>query len=203
MRNKRRWFLGMAMAAALGGALTACSPTGIAVGAGAAVGTTFLQERGPQEAGRDALIKTEINAQLFRENLDLYGQVTTSVVEGRVLLTGIVPNDAARETAARIVWRDGRVREVLNELLVGVKDNQWGRDTEIQTRLRARIFGDGKIQDINYNIDVAAGNVYLIGIAQDQAEIDRVIGWARDVPGVRRVVSHVLLRDDPRRRAQP
>lgn len=180
--------------------LSACSPVGLAVGGAAAAGTTALQERGMREAGRDTLIKTNISERFFRQSIDLFGQVTVSVIEGRVLLTGIVPNEEARESATRIAWGDDRVREVLNEVMVGAKDNQWGRDTSIQTQLRARIMTDSAIDDINYSIDVAAGNVYLLGIAQDQAEIDRVLSYARDVGGVRRVVNHVMLKNDPRRR---
>ena len=36
-----------------------------------------------------------------------------------------------------------------------------------------------------------------MGIAQDQAEIDRVTTHARQVRYVRRVVSHVRLKNDP------
>jgi hypothetical protein len=36
-------------------------------------------------------------------------------------------------------------------------------------------------------------------VAQSQAELDRVIAHAKDVSYVRRVVSYVLLKDDPAR----
>ena len=38
-----------------------------------------------------------------------------------------------------------------------------------------------------------------MGIAQDQAELERVTGHASNIKGVSRVVSFVLLKDDPRR----
>jgi hypothetical protein len=40
-----------------------------------------------------------------------------------------------------------------------------------------------------------------MGIAQDQTEIDRVTIHARQVRYVRRVVSHVRLKNDPRRKS--
>ena len=39
------------------------------------------------------------------------------------------------------------------------------------------------------------GVVYLMGIAQSQAELDRVTGHARNQSYVRRVVSHVRIKD--------
>ncbi|MFN3401475.1 MAG: BON domain-containing protein [Ferrovibrio sp.] len=44
------------------------------------------------------------------------------------------------------------------------------------------------------------GTVYLIGLAQNDAEIVKVTDHARTIKGVRKVVSHVWLKTDPRRR---
>lgn len=38
-----------------------------------------------------------------------------------------------------------------------------------------------------------------MGVARSQAELDRVVGHAKDIAYVRRVVNYVLLIDDPRR----
>jgi osmotically-inducible protein OsmY len=58
---------------------------------------------------------------------------------------------------------------------------------------------DGAVKNINYTVDVENGVVYLMGIAQDQDELDRVIATARDISDVKKVVNHVLLKSDPRR----
>ncbi len=39
--------------------------------------------------------------------------------------------------------------------------------------------------------------VYLIGIAQSPAELERATNHARAIPYVRKVVSHVRLKDAP------
>ena len=46
------------------------------------------------------------------------------------------------------------------------------------------------------------GIIYLLGIAQNQDEINRVMEYARNLRYVRGVVSHVLLKDDPNRYSQ-
>jgi len=45
--------------------------------------------------------------------------------------------------------------------------------------------------------------VYLVGIAENQAEIQQVTDVARHVKGVEKVVSYIILRDDPRRLPDP
>jgi osmotically-inducible protein OsmY len=77
------------------------------------------------------------------------------------------------------------------------------RDTWISTRVRTSILSDGSIRDVNYTIDTQNRVVYVLGIAQDQRELDRVLNHARSVPDVRRVVNYALLKDDPRRFASP
>jgi osmotically-inducible protein OsmY len=60
---------------------------------------------------------------------------------------------------------------------------------------------DASVRSINYSIDVVGGTVYLMGIARSQAELDRVLNHARNLPYVKQVVNYVLLKGDPRRRA--
>ncbi|MDB2683198.1 BON domain-containing protein [Alphaproteobacteria bacterium] len=49
------------------------------------------------------------------------------------------------------------------------------------------------MQSINYNIDVVQGIVYLMGVGQTRAELNRVIETARTIPDVKQVVSYVKL----------
>jgi len=178
-----------------------CTPVGLAVGGAATVGTAAAEERGIKTAAEDAWIATQLNEKLFRHDHVLFGKVNLEVREGRVLLTGNVPSPEARVDAVRLAWQVPGVREVLNEIQVtdqaGLLD--YGRDVWIANTLRARMLLDKEIRNINYSVEVVNGVVYLLGVAHDQAEIDRVVGHARNIEHVRRVVNYVLLRDDPRR----
>ncbi len=66
-------------------------------------------------------------------------------------------------------------------------------DTTITTKLRARLTGDRNVSGINYSIETVHGTVYLMGTALDRAELDRVIAHARDISGVKNVVSYVRI----------
>ena len=76
------------------------------------------------------------------------------------------------------------------------------KDAWIANKLRTQLMFDGDIKNINYTIDVVNGVVYLMGIAQDHKELNRVIALARDISDVKRVVNHVMLKTDPRRNTQ-
>jgi len=184
-------------------ALSGCTVAGLAVGAGATVGVAAVQERSIADAAKDTEIQLEVNSRLLQKDHVLFGKTSVTVVEGRVMLTGSLHREEMRDLAGRLAWSVPGVKTVYNELQV-VPDNgeiEIGRDTWISSQLRTKILTDKQIVDINYNIDTVNGVIYLMGIAQSQAEVDRIIAYARDIPKVRHIVTHVMLKDDPRRKA--
>jgi hypothetical protein len=83
----------------------------------------------------------------------------------------------------------------------GVVD--YARDTAISTELKGRMLFAKEIQSVNYSLEVVNGSVYLIGVAQTETELDRVLNLARNIRNVKRVVHYVLMKDDPRRFRDP
>jgi osmotically-inducible protein OsmY len=178
-----------------------CAPVTLAVGAGTEVGTAAAEERGVEGAADDLRIRAEINDLWFRHDAEMYQKVTLTVHEGRVLLTGSVKKPEQRVDAVRLSWQAAGVREVLDEIQVedssGIVD--YGRDVLIANNLRARLLFDKQIRNVNYTVDVVNGVVYLMGIAQNGDELERVIAHARDISHVQKVISHVILKNDPQR----
>jgi osmotically-inducible protein OsmY len=163
------------------------------------------QERSFSHAVDDFNTQTELNARLLGESAALFANVNLTVIEGRVHLSGTVATDEQRRTAARLAWATPNVKEVVNDIEVtdqtDLVDN--ARDRWINAEVRARILTDGSIRDVNYTVDTQNRVVYILGIAQDQGELDRVLAHARAVPEVRRVVNYAMLKGDPRRFASP
>ena len=189
----------------LGAAASGCAPVVVAGAAGAGAGAVAYQERSFEDAVDDAQIRLEINHYWFQESEDLYREVQLQVQDGRVLLSGIVPDPETRVNAVRLAWKAEGVREVINEIQVtdqsGVVD--YARDTWISTQLKAKLLVDRDVLSINYSVETVNGTVYLIGIAQSEAELELVTAHARTIEDVKRVVSHVVLKDDSRRPATP
>lgn len=195
-----RPLLNVLIIAAMGGLLSGCAAT--VVGAGASAGVAAAEERGLDGAVDDLKIRTEINHLWFQKDVEMYRKVNLNISEGRVMLTGVVPTDQARADAVRLSWQATGVKEVLNEIQVlAAGESGWDQanDLWIQNKLKARLLTDSDVKNINYVVDVTDSVVYLLGIAQSSAELDRVIAHARDVSGVKRVISHVRLKSDPRR----
>ncbi|MGD9538625.1 MAG: BON domain-containing protein [Alphaproteobacteria bacterium] len=199
----RRLLAGVALPAALLLALNGC--VGMVVGGAATGATVAAQERSVGDAVDDLTIRTTLNELFLRESLDLYNDVSFSVVEGRVLLKGAVLKPEHRIRATQLAWRAAGVREVINEIQVtdqgGISD--YATDTWISTQLKTKMLLDKDVLSINYNVETVNGTVYLMGIAQDQKELDRVIMLARNVPRVTDIVSHVVMKDDPSRVPKP
>lgn len=186
---------------ALAGSTFGCIPA--LVGTSATVGVSAAQERSVGHAVDDTTIHAEVSSNLLQVSEKLFINVGVEVVEGRVLLTGAVPKPEDRVEAARLTWKVNGVKEVLNEIEVNDKSGlvDFAKDTWITTQMRTKMLTDSKISDINYSVETVNAVIYLMGIAQNQAELDRVTTHARNISGVRKVVSHVILKDDPRRKS--
>lgn len=184
--------------------LSACTPLGLAVGAGATAGVATQQEGGLNTAANDTWIRSQINQLWFEHDIDMLRMTGLSVSAGRVLLTGVLPRAEMRIDAVRLVWQVEGVREVINEIKVdgesGSSGGSYATDVWISTQLRSRLLFDNQIRAINYSVETIHSVVYLMGIAQNAAELERVINHARNVRSVNQVISHVLLQGDPRLR---
>ena len=198
----RRWArpaLPILCAAVLAAPLGGC--VGTAVGVGATAATAAAEERGLAEAAIDLRIRATINSLWLDHSEDMTLALNLDISEGRVLITGVVPKEAMRADAIRLAKRARGVRQIIDEIRVVEGDDGIGfvRDGLITTQLRTRITLDNEIQAINYAIETVGGTVYLLGIAQNPTELARVRDHARALPYVRRIVSHVVMKDDPGR----
>ena len=182
--------------AGIGLGIGGCTPVGVVVGAGAGAGVAASQERGFKGAMNDTEIRLQINDLWFQESITLYRKVNLQVQEGKVLLTGNVPDPETRLNAVRLAWQAHGVREVINEIEVTDKSSltDSAQDVWITTQLKAKLLIDSEVSSINYSIETVNQVVYLMGVAQSQAELDRVIGHAKNISYVRRVVNYMRVK---------
>ncbi|PPR21198.1 MAG: Osmotically-inducible protein Y [Alphaproteobacteria bacterium MarineAlpha10_Bin2] len=175
------------------------------IGAVATGGAAAVEERSIGNVVDDLTIRAELNQLFFEDNFDLLQSVSFSVIEGRVLLKGSVKTQEDRIRGLKLAWQASGVREVINEIQVTDQGGivNYARDTWISTQLKAEILFDMDILSINYNVETINGIIYVVGIAQDQAELDKVVDHARRIENVKQVVSHVVMKDDPRREPGP
>lgn len=176
--------------------LSACVPA--VVGGGAAMGVAATKEKGVTGAWNDTKISTAIKLALYQKDPELHRLVSVNVQGGEVLLTGALPNEEMHLDAIRIAWEPQGVQRVIDNIgrSEGATIGTFTKDTWITTQLKSSLMFDGGIQSRNYSIKTVSGQVYLMGIAQDQTELDKVIHHASNTSGVSKVVSYVRLKDE-------
>ena len=106
-----------------------------------------------------------------------------------VLLTGEVPDAAARTEAERIAWAVENVRGVHDELAVaGVSSfTVRSNDSLITTKVKARLLDSGKINPLHVKVVTENSIVYLMGLVTKE-EANEATEVARTTSGVQKVV---------------
>ena len=175
---------------------------GLLIGGAATVGVASVQERSLKDAAQDMKIKLFIEDKLFTTHTEeLFTKVSVSVIEQRVMLVGVVASEAFRDKAAEIAWKSPNIKEVLNEITIEKNTSlvDSAKDARISITLSGLLLTDSEITDINFTHSVSNQVIFIIGIAQNEKEANNVIHHARTVKGVKKVISHILLKNDKKR----
>ncbi len=179
--------------------IASCAPV-VAVSS-AVVGTTLADERSAGDTMDDSVIVLKIKEDFMQKDFnEMLGRISVTSHEGRVLLTGSVTDQNFADEAVKMAWVVRGVKEVLNEIVTSPKDlKDYTKDSLIANTVRSKLLFEKDLRSVNYSVDVNNAVVYLIGVAQNQAELDKALKIASSVKGVKRVVNYVILKDDPRR----
>ena len=174
-----------------------CSPAQILVGG---AGSGMVVAEGDRSIGTvvdDATIKVNIAAKFINSEENLFVNISTSVLEGRVLLTGLVDSQEIRIDAVRRVWEVEGVKEVINEIEIG--DNatikEYANDVWITAQIKALATKDIGLRSISYNIETIKGKVYLAGLTSRPEQLETLINITKSVKGVKEVVNYVVIKE--------
>ena len=177
--------------------LYSCSPGGVLASGGA---TTMVVAEGDRTLGTvvdDATIKINISSNLLSSSTNLFVNVNTNVIEGRVLLTGIVNTQEIRIEAVRKVWEVDGVREVINEIEIGDKTTikEYANDLWITTQVKALAAKTIGLRALSYNFETIKGKVYIAGITSRPEQLDQLIEVTKTVKGVKEIVNYVIIKE--------
>lgn len=178
---------------------TACDPVSVLMGGTAVVGGIATKEKGVKGTANDTWISTQVKSKLYKFNPELHGFAGVNVQEGEVLLTGSVPEDSWVQEAEKLAREVESVKNVFNHLTVnkdGISVSEVASDSGITTHLKGDLLCDGDIRSLNYSIKTVSGIVYIMGVAQSEAELEKVLNYARNIKNVEKVVSYVKVKTD-------
>ena len=146
----------------------------------------------------DTIILAQLKNLYFSNNEIIFFNVSVDVVKGRILLTGTVNQIDQRIEATKLAWGIVGVSEVINEIQINNDESilDYADDLIMKTKINAQLLLEQDVLNINYSVEVVNGIVYLIGIAQNQVELDIVINISKNTYGVQNVISYVRLKDN-------
>ena len=181
--------------------LSGCA--GTLLGGAAVVGLASVQERSIKNAAIDMKLGLQLQKKLFTLSKEkLFGSVDVIIIEQRVMMIGNVESQELRDLASQAAWEiSPKIKDVLNEITIGEKSTiiSEAKDARISLSLSGLLIGDSNISDINFNHSVSKQVIFLIGIAQDNEELNKVINYARTVKGVKKVINHIILKSSKKR----
>ena len=181
--------------------LSGCAST--LLGGAAVVGLASVQERSIKDAAIDMKLGLQLQKKLFTLSKEkLFGSVDVIIIEQRVMMIGNVESQKLRDLATKAAWEiSPKIKDVLNEITIGEKSTiiSEAKDARISLSLSGLLIGDPNISDINFNHSVSEQVIFLIGIAQDDEELNKVINHARTVKGVKKVINHIILKSSKKR----
>lgn len=125
----------------------------------------------------------------FSEQQDKNSHISVTSYDGKVLLSGEVPNYATKELAGRTARSSTDVASVVNELAVMPTTSATQRlsDSLLATKVRTALIGTKQVSLNQMKVTVDRGIVYLMGIVTEQ-ESRIAAKRVSEVSGVVRVV---------------
>jgi osmotically-inducible protein OsmY len=158
---------------------------GAAAGGGALVATD-RRTLGAQTEDREIQVKA---LSQISSGLPDQSHVNVTVFNRRVLLTGEVPTDAAKQRAEEIVRSINNVNAIVNELVAAAPSTLSARanDSYLEGRVKTALIGEKGISANNFKVVCERGNVYLMGLVTAD-EGSRGADAASRVSGVEKVV---------------
>jgi osmotically-inducible protein OsmY len=183
---KPRWWVRTAALLLIATTLGGCVE--LVVG-GAVMGTMAASDRRTFGAQADDKLMALKGEDRVGDRFGSRARVNVTSYNRRLLLTGQVPDAAAKEEAERIASQVENTRAVINELEIGTPSSIGTRssDTLITGKVKASFVDAKDIFANSFKVVTESGTVYLLGLVTEK-EGARAADIARNVAGVQKVV---------------
>ena len=184
--NLSKSIITIALSTLLTTQITACLP--IIAGGAVAGGAMAADRRTSGIFVEDEGIELKA-VKKMETNLGEYAHVNVTSFNRNVLLTGEVPDDAAKVKAETLTKEIANIRVITNEIVVGPKSGIGSRsnDSFITSKVKGQFLTENKFQANYVKVVTENGVVYLMGLVT-KTEADAAVEIARNTEGVTRIV---------------
>ena len=161
----------------------------------ALVGNSTMSTRGFSGSVEDTYLMSQIIKDISKLELKNFTNITVSVNDGNVLLTGNINSQLKRLELVQSVWKVDGVNEIYNEIMIDNSPSLLNRteDWIFESRIKKRLLFKKGINSNNYNVDVVNGNVYVLGIASDITEKNEIDTFLKNMGDIKKLITIISL----------
>ena len=169
-------------------------------GVGAIALSSSAQEKGFGTSMNDKFIYVKLRNAIYEWNPSVSKNVSISVDNGSILVTGKLKNIDTKVQLTKIIWEINGVKEVNNEVQISETNNfkNIAKDLASLGEIKARLMASKKLNSLNYSIDVVNNIAYISGIASSEEEISIVTQIAQEARFIKEVQNFVKVNKDKR-----
>jgi hyperosmotically inducible protein len=173
---------------------TGCGP--VLVGSGAAGAyKVATDERTMGQIWDDSAIEARINLELVKSSKVNSVNVDVDVVDGMVILNGLVDSFEEAKKAEAIANNDPHKKGVKNQLMIGSRTfGQVIDDNVIWNKIKGALINEKGIHSLNIDVDVKKGAVFINGIVENENQRLRVVKIAGAISGVKKVTDNLIVK---------
>jgi osmotically-inducible protein OsmY len=192
VRSAARWGGGAVVVVLLGALAAGCPTMAITMGATTAA-SIIADDRSLAQQASDLETKTQIEQGLLNDSAALAGRVNVDVFNGRVMLTGVVPDYDDRWSAVRAARGRSNGAMVYDDIEVGPTGGVSDAATNLAVNkaLGLNLLADEGIASQSLLHRVVNRQAFVMGEARNYGEIESVRSIALQTPGVERIVTHI------------
>ena len=170
--------------------LTACQFMGTLFTGVQKVTTLVLDDRPLNDDVADTQLNLKLRDSYIKLDSKLSVDIDVTVFEGRVLLTGAVPDIDLVDKIVEVTWCTDGVKKVYNYIRIAeaLSLTEVNTDAAISAKIRTQLMLTKDISSSNFKIVMENGTVYIMGIAQNLEELERVVHVIKDTFGVQKII---------------
>tara|TARA_B100001057_G_scaffold275254_1_gene275486 strand:- start:1964 stop:2542 length:579 start_codon:yes stop_codon:yes gene_type:complete len=143
----------------------------------------------------DTIMQKNLSARLALTDKKYFLLIQSEVIDGRIFLSGKVDEPEEKIKITKMAWETKGVRSVKNAVTIKGQSNfkNTAKDILITSQLRTALILNKKTKARNYTLETVNKNIYIFGIAMDQAEKKEVINEANKIYDVKEVIPSIYL----------
>jgi osmotically-inducible protein OsmY len=171
--------------------LTSCTSVGKF---GAGVDITF----DPRTIGMqidDTIMQKNLSARLALADKKYFLSIQSEVLDGRIFLSGKVDEAEEKIKITKMAWETNGARSVKNAITIKGQSSfkSTAIDILITSQLRSALIFNKKTKARNYTLETINKNIYIFGIAMDEAEKKEVLNEANKIYDVKEIFPSIYL----------